>query len=146
MSQSFPDTYKQIAEEMGISLYQRFSITEAALFLRCQASHIDQLMRDGKLGFIEISDTEKQFFGYQLLEHVLESITEKQSASSNANIQPERIIRAKEVSELTGLSRTTIWRMERKGQFPARVSLGVGSVGWRYSEVNEWLIRRDQVL
>lgn len=50
---------------------------------------------------------------------------------------PDIILRAKEVKEITGLSRTTLWRLESKGDFPRRVSLGVGSVGWRYSEVKD---------
>jgi predicted DNA-binding transcriptional regulator AlpA len=43
---------------------------------------------------------------------------------------------------MTGLSRTSIWRLERKGEFPARVSLTAGSVGWRMSEVEEWVNNR----
>ena len=51
----------------------------------------------------------------------------------------DKIIRSKEVQELTSLSRTTIWRLERKGEFPARVPLTSGSIGWRLSEVREWI-------
>jgi predicted DNA-binding transcriptional regulator AlpA len=57
----------------------------------------------------------------------------------------DHIIRAKEVQSMTGLSRTTLWRMENKGEFPRRVSLGVGSVGWRHSEVQHWLANRQAV-
>jgi len=32
---AFPDNYERIANDMGIALYQRFSLNEAALFLRC---------------------------------------------------------------------------------------------------------------
>jgi len=56
---------------------------------------------------------------------------------------PERIVRTKELLELTGLSRTTIWRMEKAGTFPNRVSLGEASIGWRYSEVSEWIEKRE---
>ncbi|MCW8830254.1 MAG: AlpA family phage regulatory protein [Gammaproteobacteria bacterium] len=55
---------------------------------------------------------------------------------------PDRIIRTKEVQEMTGLSRTSIWREERKGNFPARVPLSAGSVGWRLSEVEIWIQTR----
>ncbi|PIE46016.1 MAG: DNA-binding protein [Gammaproteobacteria bacterium] len=51
----------------------------------------------------------------------------------------DRILRAKEVISLTGLSRTTIWRLEKQGEFPARVSLGGNRVGWRVSEINHWI-------
>lgn len=45
----------------------------------------------------------------------------------------------KKVQEMAGLSRTTPWRLERKGDFPDRVALSSCSVGWKLSEVDEWL-------
>ena len=33
----------------------------------------------------------------------------------------ERILGQKDVQDLTNLSRTTLWRMEREGQFPQRL-------------------------
>lgn len=51
--------------------------------------------------------------------------------------------RTKEVQEITGLSRTTIWREEREGRFPARVPLSARNVGWRLSEVEEWIKNRS---
>jgi len=51
----------------------------------------------------------------------------------------DKIIRSKEVQELTGLSRTTIWRMERTGKFPARVALSTSNVGWRLSDIQKWI-------
>ena len=53
----------------------------------------------------------------------------------------DRILRTPEVVKLTGLSRTTIWRRVRSGDFPAPVKLGSlasRSVGWRESEIVEW--------
>lgn len=50
------------------------------------------------------------------------------------------ILREKEVIKLVGLSRTSIWRKERLGTFPARVRLGGGrAVGWRRADLEEWL-------
>ena len=54
----------------------------------------------------------------------------------------DRILRTPEVVKLTGLSRTTIWRRVRSGDFPAPVKLGSlasRSVGWRESEIEEWI-------
>ncbi len=53
-----------------------------------------------------------------------------------------RIIRTPELLEITGLSRTTIWRMEKKNTFPPRVQLGPHSVGWFYDEVMCWIASR----
>lgn len=54
----------------------------------------------------------------------------------------ERIMRIAEVVQVTGLSRTTIRRRVRSGDFPAPVRLGslaTRSVGWRASEVKRWI-------
>jgi prophage regulatory protein len=52
---------------------------------------------------------------------------------------PEKILRKKNVEDKTGLSATTIWRLEKNGLFPSRRSLGNNSVGWLESEVNHWI-------
>lgn len=53
-----------------------------------------------------------------------------------------RVLRLPEVEERVGLHRTTIWRHERAGNFPARRQLGTNSVGWLESEVDEWIRSR----
>jgi len=58
---------------------------------------------------------------------------------------PTRMIRFGEVIERTGLSRTTIWRKVRGGEFPAPVQLGVNSVGWPEHEVEDWRNSRPRV-
>lgn len=50
-----------------------------------------------------------------------------------------KILRFQEVTELTGLSRSTIWRKERLGLFPKRKQLGLNSVGWLESDIQQWL-------
>lgn len=55
------------------------------------------------------------------------------------------ILRAKEVTNRTGLSRVTIWRKVRAGKFPAPRELGQHSVGWIESEVNDWLAKLPPV-
>ena len=51
----------------------------------------------------------------------------------------DRIIREVECKQITGISRVSRWRMEQRGDFPRRLQLSEQSVGWRLSEVNEWL-------
>jgi prophage regulatory protein len=62
------------------------------------------------------------------------------------NINLDRVVRRKQLLELIGLSCATQWRMEKAGQFPARIKLGKGSVGWHLTEVEEWLQDRERVL
>jgi predicted DNA-binding transcriptional regulator AlpA len=54
------------------------------------------------------------------------------------------ILRTADVVRRTGLSRTTLWRLERKGDFPTRVHLGLNSVGWRVEEIDAWIDRRPR--
>lgn len=58
-------------------------------------------------------------------------------------MQP-KILRQKQVSEMVGLSRTTLWERERKGQFPKRIDLGGGRVGWLESDVIDWIEGRKR--
>jgi prophage regulatory protein len=59
--------------------------------------------------------------------------------------QNESILRNREVRARTGLSRSTIWRLERSGQFPQRVQLSANAVGYRQSEIQDWIERRRRV-
>lgn len=143
MDHSFPDNFKDIADDMGIALYQKFSLMEASLFLRCPEADVKKLIQSGKLNGIKITANNFQLFGYQLLEYVLGQVTSHKPVPLHSPAEVDRIIRAKEVQELTGLSRTTLWRFENKGEFPRRVSLGASTVGWKLSEVQNWIRERQ---
>ncbi len=52
--------------------------------------------------------------------------------------EQDRLVLWPAVKHQTGLSRTTAWRMERAGDFPSRVQVSPGRVGWRESELKDW--------
>ncbi len=52
------------------------------------------------------------------------------------------ILRTAKLQTYVGLSRTTIWRLEKSGQFPKRVRLGQNSVGWLKGDIDTWLESR----
>lgn len=54
----------------------------------------------------------------------------------------DRLLRIRDLKEKVPLGRTTIWRKERVGEFPARRDLGGGVVGWLESEVDQWIASR----
>ena len=139
------DELKAIADSMGITCYQRFTPTEASLFLRCSIQEITQLVENRKINTIRQSANKFEFFGFQLLEYLLSQTSSYKIQSSISRTTPDRIIRTKELQDLVSLSRTTIWRYEQAGDFPRRVSLGANSVGWRLSEVESWLADREVV-
>lgn len=51
----------------------------------------------------------------------------------------DAMLRQPEVLRRTGLSRTTIWRKVRAGDFPAPRQLGPNSIGWSEPEIAAWL-------
>lgn len=55
------------------------------------------------------------------------------------------IMRSNALQQYVQLSRTTIWRLEKSGQFPKRVRLGQNSVGWLKGDVDTWLESRKGV-
>lgn len=52
---------------------------------------------------------------------------------------PDRILRLNAVLDRTGLSRSTLYRKVEEGSFLAQVKIAKRCVGWRESEVVEWL-------
>lgn len=56
-----------------------------------------------------------------------------------------KIIRIKQVSELTGLARSTIYDLIDAGRFPRQVKLGARSVGWRIEDIEAWIAARPTV-
>lgn len=54
----------------------------------------------------------------------------------------ERIVREVECRLLTGLSRSTRWRLEREGKFPPRRKISEQASGWLDSELSEWISTR----
>ena len=48
------------------------------------------------------------------------------------------LIRWPAVRDLTGLSRSTVDRLEKAGSFPKRVLISTNAIGWRRSEIINW--------
>lgn len=57
---------------------------------------------------------------------------------ANANT----VIRFPELQKIVGLSRTSIWRLERSKSFPAHLNLSSRAVAWNRCEVEQWLKAR----
>ena len=52
------------------------------------------------------------------------------------------LIRLKDVKQMTGLSRSTIYSYIRYGVFPKQIQLGERASAWIKNEVDEWIIAR----
>jgi prophage regulatory protein len=57
----------------------------------------------------------------------------------------DRIVRPSEATVITGRSLASIWRDEKAGRFPQRVKIGQNAVGYRLSELMNWLDSRETV-
>jgi len=44
-----------------------------------------------------------------------------------------------ETCDLVSLSRTTLWRLEQRGEFPKKVLLSPMRKGYRTSDLSEWM-------
>ncbi len=53
-----------------------------------------------------------------------------------------KFLREPQVSALTGLSKSTRWRLEKDGRFPKKRQLSAKSVGWLAPEIEEWIKTR----
>ena len=54
----------------------------------------------------------------------------------------DRFIRIKEVSEITGLAKATIYRYVNAGKFPRPIPLGGRRVAWTRAELQAWMKER----
>jgi prophage regulatory protein len=49
------------------------------------------------------------------------------------------------VLRLTGLGRSTIYRLIAEDKFPAQVRIGTRAVGWRWSDLERWSAARPTI-
>ena len=55
----------------------------------------------------------------------------------------EEILRKPRVLALIGIGNTSLYAAIKRGDFPAPVKLGVRAVGWRRSDIENWLASRE---
>lgn len=56
----------------------------------------------------------------------------------------EPMMRRRSVERLTGLSKSTLYRLIKKGEFPQPLRMTRKAVRWRREEINEWLSHRPR--
>ena len=55
-----------------------------------------------------------------------------------------KYLRRRAVEEITGLSRSTIYLLMSKGQFPRPIKLTAKAVAWSEASIVDWLATRAQ--
>ena len=56
----------------------------------------------------------------------------------------DKIIRKHDLLKIIGVSHPTIWRWEKRGNFPKRIPLGKNSTGWLASEIKAWMKKKAE--
>ena len=54
----------------------------------------------------------------------------------------DRLLRRRQVEEITGMSRSSIYRLMQDGEFPRPVKVGPAAVRWKASDLTAWLESR----
>ena len=54
----------------------------------------------------------------------------------------DRLLRRREVEKITGISRSSIYRLMPDGEFPRPVKVGPAAVRWRESDITAWVESR----
>lgn len=52
------------------------------------------------------------------------------------------MLRLRAVQDWTGLSRSTIYAMMQRGEFPKNITLGARAVGWLDADIQAWIDSR----
>src|SRR5690349_2732722 len=70
------------------------------------------------------------------------SASDSPSASQREDrlaMRPLKLLRFRDVRERTGLSRSTVWRLERRGAFPKHIRVSANIVAWLEEDIVEWI-------
>lgn len=54
------------------------------------------------------------------------------------------LLRLPDVQRITGLSRSSVYRLEATGDFPKRIRLSERAIAWRENELLEWIDNRPR--
>ena len=54
----------------------------------------------------------------------------------------DRLLRRREVEKITGMSRSSIYRLMQEGEFPRPVGVGPRAVRWKVSDIEAWIESR----
>lgn len=50
-----------------------------------------------------------------------------------------KLLRRRTVEAITGLSKSTLYKLIDEGRFPRPVKIGARAVAWRNSDISEWI-------
>ena len=57
---------------------------------------------------------------------------------------PEQLYRSRELTELLGISRSTLYNWTLSGHFPKPIKLGSRAIAWSESDVQGWITSQQE--
>lgn len=60
-------------------------------------------------------------------------------------MEQHKLLRAKQVAEMSGLSVSTFYARIREGEFPKPLKTSPNTVAWRYSDIVGWINSLEEV-
>lgn len=54
-------------------------------------------------------------------------------------IENLKMLRDKEVADIFGISRSSVWRLAKEGRIPAPIKIGSSAARWRSSDIQNFL-------
>ena len=58
----------------------------------------------------------------------------------------DRLLRRREVEKITGVSRSSIYRLMQSGDFPRPLRVGLSAVRWRERDITAWVESRPEAM
>jgi len=55
------------------------------------------------------------------------------------------ILRPRQVAEILSISISTLWRIQKREDFPKKITLSPRTVGWRQSDIDLWLKEKQEL-
>lgn len=74
----------------------------------------------------------------------MSEMTSFASRDQHSSAPKGRFLRMRDLVDELGLSESTINRLHRRGDFPAKVQLSPNCTGWWANEVEEWKAERSR--
>lgn len=130
-----------VAEHMRLSPGGLYDLKRVASVIDCTKADVLDLIKSGDLKVANHPSGVIKIFGFEIMNYLLGS-TPLAKTSTPARFTAETMLKIREVTRITTISRSTIDRLEVAGKFPRRVNLTAGRVAWRHSEVSIWMAQR----
>ena len=67
---------------------------------------------------------------------------ETTKTNKEENAMHDRLLRRRDVEKITGMSRSSIYRLMQESEFPRPVRVGPSAVRWKSSDITAWIESR----